>query len=125
MRQFLKHHLPKNIGSKLLMIERLAKLLVRPKVLRDLSTYKSSEKKTGKKARFSTNTRDMFPITGENTKYTSFDRHYVYHTSWAARVVSELASDARKADIDNWRHTDISSSLYFGGIGSAFVPVDF
>ena len=47
---------------------------------------------------------------------THFDRHYVYHTSWAARVLKE--SNPAK-------HVDISSSLYFSGIVSAFIPIDF
>ncbi len=125
MRQFLKHHLPKDIKATLLMLERLIALLIRPQVLRDLLAYRNSEKGKGSQKRFSTRTKDIFPITGENTAYTSFDRHYVYHTAWAARVVSVLAAKANRDGIAGFRHTDISSSLYFCGIVSAFVPVDF
>ena len=126
MRQFLKHHLSKKTKAKLLAFERLTKLLIRPQVARDLYIYnnlKSAEH--GTKPRFSTKIIDAFPITGENTKYTSFDRHYVYHTSWAARAVSELNSAAKQSGRNDYKHIDISSSLYFSGIVSAFVPVDF
>ncbi len=123
MRQFLKHHLPKDAKARLLMLERLVKLLVRPQVLRDLIIYNDA----AKSPRFSTRLKDIFPITGENTKYTSFDRHYVYHTSWAARVVAELHEKSGENDQADarFKHVDISSSLYFSGIVSAFVPVDF
>jgi SAM-dependent methyltransferase len=40
----------------------------------------------------------------------------VYHTAWAARILAER----RPA-----RHIDISSSLYFSALVSAFLPVDF
>lgn len=50
------------------------------------------------------------------TATTGFDRHYVYHPAWAARVLTET----RPA-----RHVDISSTLHFCATVSAFVPVDF
>lgn len=59
---------------------------------------------------------DAYPILGETTPAHGFDRHYIYHTAWAARKVREIASPA---------HVDISSSLYFAGIVSAFVPFKF
>jgi len=58
----------------------------------------------------------MMPILFENTPFTRFDTHYVYHTAWAARKVKEIGAES---------HTDISSSLYFSSIVSAFVPVKF
>ena len=60
--------------------------------------------------------RNMYPILNEGTIETSFDRHYIYHTAWAARKVRE---------INPRYHTDISSSLYFSAIVSAFIPVKF
>jgi SAM-dependent methyltransferase len=59
--------------------------------------------------------KERFPCLGEKTKPTFFDRHYVYHTSWAARILARTRPE---------RHVDISSSLYFVGIVSAFLPVD-
>ena len=46
----------------------------------------------------------------------AFYRHYVYHTAWAARVLAVLKPAL---------HVDVSSSLYFSAIASAFVPVDY
>jgi SAM-dependent methyltransferase len=59
---------------------------------------------------------DRQPCLDDRTATCGFDRHYVYHTAWAARV---LASN-RPA-----RHIDISSSLYFCSIVSAFLPVEY
>ena len=66
--------------------------------------------------RFSLKISDLYPCIKDKTFKTKFDAHYVYHTSWAARKVKE---------INPIKHTDISSSLFFSGIVSAFVPVDF
>jgi hypothetical protein len=124
MRQFLKHHLSKKNRDRLLSIERLTSLLTKPKVLKDILVF-NKKSTQARDTRFSTHIRDIFPITGENTPYTSFDRHYVYHTSWAARVVKELHDYNMQIGSTNYRHTDISSSLYFCGLVSAFIPVDF
>ena len=59
---------------------------------------------------------DRYPCLGDNTDTTEFDRHYVFHTAWAARVLAEVKPI---------KHVDISSSLYFSAIASAFVPIDF
>lgn len=52
----------------------------------------------------------------EATARFSFDRHYVYHLAWAARVLAK-----------SWpsRHVDIASSIYFAALISAFVEVEF
>jgi len=52
----------------------------------------------------------------DDTPFTSFDRHYVYHPAWAARIL---------ADTKPAYHVDISSTLHFCTIVSAFVPVRF
>jgi SAM-dependent methyltransferase len=52
----------------------------------------------------------------DKTKTTVFDANYIYHVSWAARVLTKTRPQA---------HVDISSSLYFNGIVSAFIPVKF
>ncbi len=59
---------------------------------------------------------DRRPCLGERTEGCAFDRHYVYHTAWAARVLAILKPKL---------HVDVSSSLYFSAIASAFVPVDY
>lgn len=66
--------------------------------------------------RFSVRWQDRHPCLDERTATTAFDRHYVYHTAWAARVLART----RPA-----RHVDIASSLYFCALVSAFVPVEF
>jgi SAM-dependent methyltransferase len=66
------------------------------------------------KTRFSIRWTDRYPRLGDDTGTTPFDRHYVYHTSWAARMLASIRPEC---------HIDISSSLYFCGIISAFFPV--
>jgi hypothetical protein len=73
-------------------------------------------KKKDLKPRFNYKLLDFYPCIKDKTIKTNFDHHYIYHTSWAARKVKEINSP---------KHTDISSSLYFSGIVSAFKPVDF
>lgn len=66
--------------------------------------------------RFSINTRSMMPILLEKTSTTNFEPHYIYHPAWAARIIAKNKPTT---------HTDISSTLHFSSIVSAFVPVDF
>jgi len=73
-------------------------------------------KKLDKNKRFPVLVKDLYPQPFDKTSLTGFDRHYVYHTAWAARCVKT---------INPLKHIDISSSLYFSSIVSAFVPVDF
>lgn len=56
------------------------------------------------------------PQIYDATSETAFDRHYLYHPAWAARVLF-MANPAR--------HVDISSILHFSTIVSAFIPVEF
>jgi SAM-dependent methyltransferase len=60
--------------------------------------------------------RDRYPCIKDRTNVTTFNEHYIYHTGWAARVLARTRPAA---------HVDISSSLYFVSIASAFVPVRF
>lgn len=66
--------------------------------------------------RFKISPINFYPQIKDKTIATNFDRHYIYHTGWAARKVQEINPST---------HTDIGSSLYFSSILSAFVPVDF
>ena len=59
---------------------------------------------------------DLLPCLDDRTAETGFDRHYVYHPAWAARVLAQTCPA---------RHVDISSILGFSTVLSAFVPVDF
>jgi SAM-dependent methyltransferase len=94
------------------LMDKMRSLVLFPFVYRDYATYKRKDKER----RFSLVVQDAMPCLFENIPYTRFDTHYVYHTAWAARKVKELAVS---------KHVDISSSLYFSSIVSAFVPVDF
>ncbi|MGB8815781.1 MAG: DUF268 domain-containing protein [Minisyncoccia bacterium] len=94
------------------LIKKMIGVILSPFVLKDFLHYK----KLDKEKRFRNNLFDFFPCVFDKTIKTNFDAHYIYHTSWAARKVKE---------INPKKHTDISSSLYFSGILSAFIPVDF
>ena len=66
--------------------------------------------------RFSIRDEDRYPCLNDATENTAFDRHYVYHTAWAARVLAQTRPDL---------HVDIGSYLYFATLVSAFVPMRF
>lgn len=66
--------------------------------------------------RFSIRWRDRYPCLDGKTALTGFDRHYMYHPAWAARVLA-ITKPAF--------HVDIASSLHFCSLVSAFVPVRF
>ncbi len=94
------------------IIKKAIRIILSPFVLKDYFAFK----KAAKSDRFSLSFKDFYPQVKDKTIKTGFDRHYVYHTSWAARKVKE---------INPIKHIDISSSLYFCGIVSAFTDVDF
>lgn len=101
------------------ILKRLIRYTQTPLILRDWMRYKKAilqSSKAGTPARFSLNISDVYPCVKDKTITTGFDRHYVFHTAWAARKVKEINPSF---------HTDISSSLYFCGIVSAFIPVKF
>jgi SAM-dependent methyltransferase len=66
--------------------------------------------------RFRMTWHDRYPCLRDKTKTTEFSQHYIYHTAWAARVIAQIRPEYC---------VDISSSLYFTAIVSAFVPVRF
>jgi SAM-dependent methyltransferase len=66
--------------------------------------------------RFRFEWKECWPCLQDDTAQTSFDAHYIYHTAWAARVLSTTKPKV---------HFDISSSLYFASLVSAFMPVKF
>ncbi|MFA6177945.1 MAG: DUF268 domain-containing protein [Candidatus Paceibacterota bacterium] len=67
-------------------------------------------------SRFPVLWNDIFFISNENTKNTDFDAHYIYHPAWAARILAQTKPKF---------HIDISSTLHFSSIVSAFIPVHF
>lgn len=76
--------------------------------------FRESEAASSK--RFELNESDWYPCLNDNTPFTGFDRHYVFHVAWACRIVREINPPV---------HVDFSSSLYFCTTLSAFVPVRF
>ena len=66
--------------------------------------------------RFTVDEKDFLRCLDDNTEFTGFDAHYIYHPAWAARVVKK---------INPKYHIDISSTLHFCSILSAFIDVKF
>lgn len=89
----------------------IKKIIFSPFIIADYLKFRRIDDK-----RFKLSPRDFHPCLEDKTPKTEFDAHYIYHTAWAARKVKEISPQ---------RHTDISSALYFSGIVSAFIPVDF
>lgn len=67
-------------------------------------------------SRFTIKWKDRYPCLDDSTKTTGFDRHYLYHPAWAARILAETKPV---------EHIDISSTLNFATMLSAFIPVSF
>ncbi len=59
---------------------------------------------------------EIYPCLTDRVKTTPFDRHYVLHPAWAARVLAQTRPEY---------HVDISSILSFSTIASAFLPIKF
>ena len=79
--------------------------------------YKEFQRKAaGAKRRFVLRWEDRYPCLKDKTMGTAFDRHYIYHPAWAARILAQTRPQI---------HVDISSSQYFCSIVSAFIPVRF
>ena len=68
------------------------------------------------KKRFDLNESDFYPCVDDNQKETYFDTHYIYHPAWAVRILQQTKPT---------EHVDISSTLHFCSILSAFLPVRF
>ncbi len=66
--------------------------------------------------RFAMDWKDRWLHLRDATATTGFDRHYVFHTAWASRVIAETRPG---------QHVDVASSLYFVSSVSSFVPTRF
>jgi SAM-dependent methyltransferase len=82
--------------------------------LRDFLAFRRLDKLFPR--RFPLRWRDRLPCLEDRSAATPFDPHYVYHPAWAARVLSRVRPEY---------HVDISSTLHFCSIVSAFLPVRF
>lgn len=100
------------------MIKLVGKCLVyKYRYITYLNEFKRFRKLSSKlNNRFILKWKDRYPCLYDNTKITSFDKHYIYHPAWAARILAETKPSY---------HIDISSTLYFCAIASAFVPIKF
>jgi hypothetical protein len=81
-----------------------------------LNDFRRFKRLSKKQDRVSVRFKDRHVCLKEKTAESGFDRHYIYHTAWAARAVARIRPKY---------HIDISSSLYFCSIISAYVPVRF
>jgi hypothetical protein len=102
------------MGVRSIIKKWIAKRSNKSKLLHQFNDLQVLENVTNK--RFELNELNFYPCYGDDTKTTGFDRHYVYHPAWAARIVRK---------INPLKHVDISSTLHFCSILSAFVPVEF
>jgi hypothetical protein len=84
--------------------------------LRFIRDYWSYHAVLGGDRRFVLRWRDAQPCLVDWTEKTGFEPHYVYHPAWAVRKVKEISPE---------KHVDISSTLHFASMLSAYIPVDF
>lgn len=85
-----------------------------PGFYRDYRFFSTKQKETT--PRFPLRKSDFFLALFDKTATTPFDPHYVYHPAWAARVLAETMPA---------KHVDISSTLMFSTMISAFIPTEF
>ena len=82
--------------------------------IRDYLAFKNLLRKS--EQRFNFRWKDRYPCLNEKIPSHDIEPHYTYHPAWAARILSQVRPEI---------HIDISSSLSFCTIVSAFVPVKF
>ncbi len=80
----------------------------------DYDTLTIQEQKS--ESRFILSRSDFYPCLNDRTSTTRLDRHYVYHPAWAARIIAHTSPAV---------HVDISSTLHFSTMLSAFVKTEF
>ncbi len=108
--------IPGAIVAYELLLNFKEKIFVVHKVGLYFKQYKKFKTLSSKQNRFKTSWSYRAAITFENTSNTAFDRHYIYHTAWAARCLKTSGAQL---------HIDISSSLYFSALCSAFTTIQF
>ena len=86
-----------------------------PRYLPFIKEFRSF-KKASDSSRFKIRWRDFYPCLNDRTSITPFSRHYVFHPAWAARILANTMPE---------EHVDISSSLRFVTVVSAFINTRF
>lgn len=116
IKSLFKKYIPYNL--LLLMSRVVSFVLIKIKFIKFIKDiiYFRKKMKDSSDCRFDFKLKNLYPILHENSKYTGFDRHYIYHPAWAARVLKKINPSL---------HIDISSTLNFCSIVSAFIPVSF
>lgn len=103
------------MSSMLLSLERLFRsLLRRLYFVREFLVFRELSRHS--KQRFPLLWKDIYPFLKEKTQESGFDRHYFYHTAWAARTLVKTNPKS---------HIDIGSHVFFAGMMSAFLPFQF
>ena len=82
--------------------------------LKEFSQFRRIEKTHNQ--RFPLRWTDLYPCLHDRTASSHFDHHYVYHTSWAARILAQTMPEL---------HIDFASDLRFATIISAFIRVQY
>lgn len=103
------------IGDFFKKIRKLPEKIQRELVFKkDYNDFRSTS--LTKNSRFIPRWNEIYPRLNDKTSTTSFDTHYIYHPAWAARIVKQINPEF---------HVDISSTLAFSSMLSAFIPVHF
>lgn len=108
LKNTIKNNMPKLYKKIAKIIFNLAKSLL---IANDIIKFSKLNDE-----RFPIKIYNIKPMIGDKTKTTEFDLHYVYHPAWAARVLMKVQPN---------KHIDISSTLHFSSIISAFIPTEF
>jgi SAM-dependent methyltransferase len=95
---------------------RLSRRTVQRRFRQSFDDFVAASRASGRVPRFPIDWSDAAPQLDEATEYTVFDEHYIYHPAWAARILARTRPSL---------HVDISSTLAFCSIVSAFIPVKF
>jgi len=97
------------------LVARLYRAQANRKFEKEFVQFSEMQKRTSV-TRFKMVWNDRHPVLDEKTEFTYFDAHYIYHPAWAARILAQLHPE---------EHVDISSTLHFSTMISAFIPTKF
>lgn len=93
---------------------KLAEVKKKNEVQKEYKEFVAQASKTN--SRFDLDKRNNLYFIYDKTSTTPYERHYVYHPAWAARVLARTKPEL---------HVDISSTIKFATVVSAFIPTDY